>query len=293
MENFKLGDIVARKSYGSDVYFKIVQIQKKSDGTTLYVLKGTNLRIVADAPVEDLEKPGLKRISENDDMFQKRVNSIMKKIVIERNENYGGMRMRSPSKSAKVDSSSFIKAGRVLHIDGDEEYLNVCLKRYKELGVKGDGVMVQEASQPSVLKELLQKYKPDILVLTGHDAMIKGSVNYKSLDSYRNSKYFVKAVEVARDFEPGYDDLVIFAGACQSHYEALIDAGANFASSPHRVLIHALDPVFICEKIAYSSVSKVISPQEIIENTVTGSKGIGGMETRGKSREVSPRSPYA
>ncbi len=28
-----------------------------------------------------------------------------------------------------------------------------------------------------------------------------------------------------------------FAGACQSYFEALISAGANFASSPARILI--------------------------------------------------------
>ena len=34
--------------------------------------------------------------------------------------------------------------------------------------------------------------------------------------------------------------LIIVAGACQSHFEALLQAGANFASSPGSVLIHAL-----------------------------------------------------
>lgn len=81
------------------------------------------------------------------------------------------------------------------------------------------------------------------------------------------------------------DQLVIFAGACQSNYEALIEAGANFASSPERVMIHALDPVFICEKIAYSSVQNLLSIEDILENTITGIKGIGGFQTRGKYRK--------
>jgi len=147
--------------------------------------------------------------------------------------------------------------------------------------------------QPQVIKDLLKEYRPDILVLTGHDGMVKGTQNFKSIDSYRNSKYFVEAVKAARSFEPSYDDLVIFAGACQSYYEAIMDAGANFASSPHRVLIHCMDPVFICEKIAFSSISKFLTAQEALENTITGAKGIGGLQTRGKFREGTPKSPYA
>ncbi|HAZ37460.1 MAG TPA: sporulation peptidase YabG, partial [Clostridiaceae bacterium] len=99
---------------------------------------------------------------------------------------------------------------------------------------------------------------------------------------------FIEAVKKAREYEKSYDDLIIFAGACQSFYEALIDSGANYASSPGRVLIHAMDPVLVCEKVAFSSIGKLVSPQEIMENTITGSKGIGGLETRGKYRELSP-----
>ena len=69
-------------------------------------------------------------------------------------------------------------------------------------------------------------------------------------------------------------------------------AGANFASSPNRVLIHCLDPVFLCEKIAYTNFEKIVSIQDAIENTITGIRGIGGMQTRGKYREGFPKSSY-
>jgi spore coat assembly protein len=72
-----------------------------------------------------------------------------------------------------------------------------------------------------------------------------------------------------------------------------LDAGANFASSPSRVLIHCLDPVFVCEKIAYTNIERVVSIQEALENTITGTKGIGGLQTRGKYREGFPKSSYA
>lgn len=69
-------------------------------------------------------------------------------------------------------------------------------------------------------------------------------------------------------------------------------AGANFASSPNRVLIHCLDPVFVCEKIAYTRIDQIVSIHELINNTITGNKGIGGLQTRGKYREGYPRSTY-
>ena len=87
----------------------------------------------------------------------------------------------------------------------------------------------------------------------------KNRRDFNDIASYRNSKYFIEAVKAARRYEPSRDDLVIFAGACQSHYEGLLRAGANFASSPHRVFIHALDPVFIIEKVAYTPIDKIIS----------------------------------
>lgn len=290
MEEFKVGDIVIRKSYGGDVYFKIMEIVKKQDGTNLYILKGTNYRLIADAQEEDLEKPPISKISKEEDETLKRVNTLIKKAVLQRRSQGTFQRINTPNVNSNV---TFGRPGKVLHIDGDMEYLNICLKGYKQLGIEAYGRFVPEVRQPDVVLELLNEIRPDILVLTGHDAMLKGSQDYKNLDSYRNSRYFVEAVRRAREYEPSYDDLVIFAGACQSFYEALIEAGANFASSPNRVFIHAMDPVFVCEKIAFSSISKFLNPKEIVDSTITGIKGIGGLETRGKYREGLPKSPYA
>jgi spore coat assemly protein len=290
MDDFNVGDIVVRKSYGKDIYFRIVQIIKKQDGQTVYILKGTNLRILADSPPGDLERASLNRISENDEQYTKKVNSIVKKIMLQRKGSSTVLKGSVIQKSG--EGISFGKAGKVLHIDGDEEYLTICLRGYRKLGIEAYGKPVPEVQQPQQIVELLKEYRPDILVLTGHDSITKGSQNFRCIDSYRNSKYFVDAVKRAREFEPSYDDLVIFAGACQSHFEAIIEAGANFASSPHRVLIHALDPVFISERIAFTNISKFLTPQEILENTITGSRGIGGLQTRGKFREGTPKSPY-
>ena len=111
-----------------------------------------------------------------------------------------------------------------------------------------------------------------------------------SLSNYKNSLNFIKSVKQARKWEPNIDNLVIFAGACQSNYEQLIRAGANYASSPGRIMIHALDPVFVVEKIACSRIDTIVPIEEVIEQTVTGIKGIGGCETRGKFRWAMPKS---
>ena len=142
------------------------------------------------------------------------------------------------------------------------------------------------------IRKLIKEIKPDIVVLTGHDSVLKESNDYLDLNNYRNSKYYIDAVKALRNYNSSYDELVIFAGACQSCYECLLDAGANFASSPSRVLIHCLDPVFVCEKIAYTTIDSVVSITNIVENTITGIKGIGGLQTRGKYREGYPKSPF-
>lgn len=122
--------------------------------------------------------------------------------------------------------------------------------------------------------------------------MIRSNDDFGDLLNYRNSKYFVDSVTNLREYEPNYDDLVIFAGACQSCYESILDAGANFASSPKRVLIHCLDPVFLCERIAYTNIASVVEIEQAIGNTLTGIDGIGGLQTRGKYREGFPKSSY-
>ena len=83
-------------------------------------------------------------------------------------------------------------------------------------------------------------------------------------------------------------ELVIFAGACQSYFEEILAAGADFAASPDRVLIHALDPVFIVEKIAECPFYKVLPIEEALENTITQFNGLGGYEILGKCRRGGP-----
>ncbi len=182
--------------------------------------------------------------------------------------------------------------GRVLQLDGDQDYLSQCIKTYRQMGIEAKGICKTEMEQPKVIRKILQENPTDILVLTGHDGFISGKKDFHSMASYRSSRYFVESVLEARRFQPNKDALVIFAGACQSNYEAILSAGANFASSPKRMLIHAFDPVFIVERIAFTPMNQIISVKDILTHTITGTDGVGGIETRGQMRRGYPRSPY-
>jgi len=177
-------------------------------------------------------------------------------------------------------------------VDGNMEYLNLCMGIYEQLSINSKGMHIPENEQQASVPDLLKRYEPDILVLTGHDGIIKSTEAYSDLNNYHNSKHFVEGVRAARRMENNKDHLIIFAGACQSHYEAILAAGANYASSPNRVLIHAFDPVFIVDKIAFTPINEIISINDVIDSTITGNEGLGGIETRGKYRKGFPKSPY-
>lgn len=289
MSGLKVGDIVARKSYGMDIFFKVVDI-KNNGKENIVTLKGISYRIQADAPESDLLVQPEHRIKEYNTRSCMAAEKKSRDIL--GLQHRGLIKKNYPRDTSKDAPKRFSKPGKVLHIDGDNDYLDTCLGEYRKYGVDAIGRHVQEKDQPSAIFRLLQDYKPDILVLTGHDGVIKGDNNFLSVDNYRNSRYYIDAVKEARRYERDLDSLVIFAGACQSMYKNIIDAGANFASAPYRVLIHALDPVLVCQKIAFTGIDRVIQPSEVINNTITGIEGIGGVQTRGKQREGYPLEPY-
>ena len=97
----------------------------------------------------------------------------------------------------------------------------------------------------------------------------------------RNTELFVKAVQEARRYEKSHEKLLIIAGACQSNYEELIKAGADFASSPKRVNIHALDPAIIASHISLTEKNKEIDLIELLEKTKYGKDGMGGLIVNG------------
>ena len=290
----RVGDLVLRTSHGRDVLFQIEEIVQQG-GKRVALLKGVDLRLCADAPLEDLYIPTAQEVSNHRKPYTKRSTELLRGITHRRKDTVELFLSRAKITYKKTECAPlevFELPGTVLHLDGDKEYLDLCMSTYRQLGIRANGFYVPEAEQADRVKRYLMEFTPDILILTGHDGLLKGKKGFSCLDNYRNSKHFLRAVRKAREFEPGRDDLIIFAGACQSHYESLIHAGANFASSPRRVLIHAYDPIFIAEKVAFTPFNQMVPIKETLRDTITGTDGVGGIETRGRLRIGYPKSPY-
>lgn len=253
--NFKVGDIVSRKSYQNDILFKIIDITDN-----VVTLKGVDLRLYADSDVSDLKREDNKiNIVKSDrEIIHKNIQSI----DLNRDEY-------------------FYLPGKILHIDGDEEYLERCIQFYHDLNVQAYGFSLKENEISNNLDEYLREYNPDILVITGHDAYYKKKNDKSDSNNYQNSKNFIQAVKVARKYEKDQNKLIIISGACQSNYEELIRAGSNFASSPKRINIHALDPAIIASSIALSLQNESIDLLPLIEKTKYGTDGFGGIITNG------------
>ena len=287
MPNFKIGDIVARKSYNYDVLFRIQRITGE-----MVDLVGITVRIIADAPIYDLKLV-------TDSEAKRRLSDIEKNSRTRLSRSYSGVKNRfnirsnfAPNRDGAFPIYSkdeiLKKPGVVLHIDGDPEYALKCKDVYKKMGITAHVYNIKEQEQPKHIYSLLTRIRQNILVLTGHDAFIRKRNDIYNIDNYKNSRYFIESVLEARRYEHSLDNLVIFAGACQSYYEAIISAGANFASAPKRVLIDMLDPIIVAQTVAYTPVDKFAPLASIISNTREGLKGIGGVQTRGQYREGMP-----
>lgn len=172
--------------------------------------------------------------------------------------------------------------GCVLHLDGDEYYLKKCLEVYKKYDIPAVGYFMNEKEMPIKITNLLINHKPDVLVITGHD-FVKVE---NGKEFFENSKNFINTVKKARVYQPSKDSLIIFAGACQSYYEGLIEAGANFASSPLRKNINVLDPAYIAISVARSHVNNFIDIESVLKKTVSKGVGLGGIDTRGVARKL-------
>lgn len=252
---FEVGSKVTRKSYNDDVVFSITSIENN-----IAYLKGLDVRLVADAPVEDLN------LCDREDDFDPEVTDI------------------------KMDRSEyFYLPGKILHLDGDDDYLQKSLMFYKKAGVFAVGKKLLESEMPFQINDLLNETKPDILVITGHDAFYEKHGDKNDSNNYKNSKYFIEAVRRAREYESSHEKLVIIAGACQSNYEDLIKSGANFASSPKRVNIHALDPAIIASNISLTDKNQTIDIKELLNKTKYGKNGLGGILGKGMMYVGYPR----
>lgn len=264
MKEIKKGDNVTRISYNNDIIFKVDKIIKNSNNARIAILKGIDVRIEADAQIEDLKIINKKTQKEFEIEFNKEIEKNISK------NNYDE-RLKG-----------IIKTGKILHLDGDKKYAGKSIVYYKKMGLNAIVKSIPENRQPKVIKQLLMLYNPDILVITGHDGMIKNNAT-NDIFNYRNSRHFIETVKQAREFEKiSKKNLVIFAGACQSYFEALISAGANFASSPARILIDFLDPLIVAKNVAETDNRKYITIDDFANELRDGKRGIDGIGAKGK-----------
>ena len=245
----KVGDYVSRNSYKNDTIFKILNIKNN-----IVYLKGVDYRLYADAPMDDLK--------------------IVKKEDIKDDFKVDDVEFKEDR------DEFFYLPGKVLHLDSDNDYLKRCMNYYKKNNVYAVGKRIDEKDLKGEIRQILEEIRPDIVIITGHDSFRKGALK-SDIKSYKNSLNFVNAVKEARRYEKSHDKLIIIAGACQSDYEELIKAGANFASSPKRINIHALDPAIIATNLALTERNKTIDLLELLSKTRNGKDGMGGLISNG------------
>lgn len=242
----EIGSLVTRKKYNNDIIFRVLDIKENKA-----ILKGEVIRLIADANLSDLR------------LF----NVEEKKTVM----------------LPKIKEEENVVKGKILHIDGDEYYLKKAIDTYSKYNINAIGYHIKENEIPYKIEELLKKHRPDIVVITGHDAYYPSKDKY-DINAYKNSLFYIEAVRKTRLFNSNKDDLIIIAGACQSYYEKLIEEGANFASSPTRSNIHLLDPIIIASFISNYRINQEIDIEYILSNTI--SKSLGGIESKGKARKL-------
>ena len=269
LSTIKKGDIVSIKNDVDNIIFYISDIVKK-EGNQIVYLKGVTLRIETCTNIENIKIVEPYIIEKNVQRFEENINNLTDKII-EIND-----------KKIRKNRSDLKRCGKILHLDGDKKYAIQSSKVYSKFGLNAIVKNIKESRQPAEIRPLLDKYNPDIIILTGHDGMIKKGTSFNNINNYRNSKYFVKTVIEARKWEQGINKLSIFAGACQSYYEAIMEAGANFASSPARILIDFMDPIVIARKVAITPDGKYITIKEIRDEIRNGERGISGIGSFGK-----------
>ena len=65
-----------------------------------------------------------------------------------------------------------------------------------------------------------------------------------------------------------------------------MSVGADFASSPGRILIDFVDPLIVAEKIAITEEYRFVTSSEISSEIKEGARGVSGIGARGKSKII-------
>lgn len=131
--------------------FSVKRILKIDKNKKIAILKGiVDVRIVADAPLEDLEIVSKKEQMQRELDSEKRILNIIEKE-----------KQRADNRRKEI-----IHTGRILHLDGDKKYSQKSIMYYKKMGLNAIVRNIPEYKQPKVVYRLLTIYNPDIVVIT-------------------------------------------------------------------------------------------------------------------------------
>lgn len=152
MNDIKKGDIVARKSHNKDIIFVVDLVINNQ----IAILSGITTRLKADSDLEDLEKVDKEQVINT---YKKMVARLDGKINKRPKMQYGLLKR----------SNKITYTGRILHLDGDKRYSEKSNMYYKKMGLTAIVKNISESKQVVMANELISRYNPDIVVITGHD----------------------------------------------------------------------------------------------------------------------------
>ena len=175
----QLNQIVGRKSYKCDIPFRVIRIYKLN-GKPYCLLYGEDIRLIADAPLDDLVVLDHQRRNELLAPYQELVEQS--NYLFRQDHQFLKEKKEYEATAGSLpDFQLFQLPGRVLHIDGDPNYLKKCLALYKKLGVPVFGIYCDEKDMPDQVPVWVDQFRPDILVITGHDSYSKQKENQLKL----------------------------------------------------------------------------------------------------------------
>lgn len=152
MNDIKKGDIVARKSHNKDIIFVVDLVINNQ----IAILSGITTRLKADSDLEDLEKVDKEQVINT---YKKMGSRLDNKINKRPKMQYGLLKR----------SNKITYTGRILHLDGDKRYSEKSSMYYKKMGLTAIVKNIPESRQVVMANDLITRYKPDIVVVTGHD----------------------------------------------------------------------------------------------------------------------------
>lgn len=153
-----LGDLVVRKSYGGDLTFRVDNIVQDRA-----VIKGTDFRLLADSPLDDLVQVPPTRITERGQQAQIKAKESLTQLRKDRQEQSqrsGGTLTEGTWAPPSKEAPYFEVPGKVLHLDGDPAYLNKSLSLYEQLRIPAEGHHVHESAMADTLYRIAAPCTP-------------------------------------------------------------------------------------------------------------------------------------